>query len=44
MTNKVNGKITQTQEMKLSSDLKTLTITVHVASRTKPDILVFERQ
>jgi hypothetical protein len=29
MTDKINGKITDNQQIKLSSDLKTLTITVH---------------
>jgi hypothetical protein len=44
MTDKINGKATATQEIQLSSDLKTLTITVHIAGRSKPNILVFDRQ
>jgi len=27
----------------LSTDLKTLTMTVHITDRDKPDVLVFER-
>jgi hypothetical protein len=44
LTGKFNGKVTDTQEIKLSSDGKTLTMTVHPAGRTEPNILVFERQ
>jgi hypothetical protein len=44
VTDKFNGKVTDTQEIKLSSDDKTLTMTVHAAGRTEPNILVFERQ
>jgi hypothetical protein len=44
MTDKIKGKITDTQQIKLSSDLKTLTITLHTTGRTEPNILVFERQ
>jgi hypothetical protein len=44
MTGKFNGKITNTRQIKLSADRKTLTMTVHVLGRREPDILVFERQ
>lgn len=44
MTNKINGKVTATREIQLSADLKTLTMTVHMAGRSKPNILVFDRQ
>jgi hypothetical protein len=44
LTGKFNGKVTNTQEIKLSSDGKTLTMTVHATGRTEPNILVFERQ
>ena len=44
MTDKFNGKITDTRQIKLSADRKTLTMTVHVPGRREPDILVFERQ
>ena len=43
-TDKINGKVTSTREISLSSDRKTLTMTIHAAGRTEPNILVFERQ
>jgi hypothetical protein len=43
--NKSKGKITSTQQIKLSSDHKTLTFTVYTAGQNEPNnILVFERQ
>jgi hypothetical protein len=44
LTHKINGKTTATEQIELSPDLKTLTMTVHTMGKTKPDILVFERQ
>jgi hypothetical protein len=44
ITDKFNGKAQGTQHVQLSSDLKTLTITMHSPGRTEPNILVFERQ
>jgi len=44
MTGKFNGKITNTRQVQLSTDRKTLTMTLHVPGRREPDILVFERQ
>lgn len=44
ITDKVNGKTVATRQIELSADLKTLTMTVHPASRREPNILVFERQ
>ncbi|HET7748817.1 MAG TPA: hypothetical protein VFK81_05515 [Terriglobales bacterium] len=44
MTDKFNGKIRDTQQIELSSDLKTLKMTVHAVGRSEPNILVFERQ
>jgi len=41
---KSKGKITQTQQIELSPDLKTLTMTVHLAGTDEPDVYVFERQ
>jgi len=42
---KSKGKITGSQQIKLSSDNKTLTLTVYTAGRNEPNnILVFERQ
>jgi len=43
-TDKVGGKIVDTRQIELSSDLKTLTMTVHNAGRSQPDLLVFDRQ
>lgn len=44
MTNEVNGKITETKEFEMSSDLKTLTMTRHIKGRTEPQIFVFDRE
>ena len=44
MTDKINGRVMATEEIKLSSDLKTLTMTVHIGSRSKQNIRVFERK
>jgi hypothetical protein len=44
ITNKYDGKVANTEEFALSTDLKTLTMTVHIAGRDKPDVLVFERE
>jgi hypothetical protein len=44
ITTRINGKVASTQEDTLSSDDKTMTMTIHVAGRTAPNILVFERQ
>lgn len=44
VTDKVNGKIVDTQQIMLSSDLKTLTLTVHKTGMQAPNILVFDRQ
>jgi hypothetical protein len=44
ITTRIDGKIASTQEDTLSSDGKTLTMTVHTAGRTAPNTLIFERQ
>ena len=44
ITDKFNGKVTDTEEIGLSTDLNTLTITVHIAGRDKPNVMVFERK
>jgi hypothetical protein len=44
ITHKYNGKVTGTEDVGLSADLKTLTITLHFAGRDKPDVMVYERQ
>lgn len=44
ITDKVGGKVTATEDIALSADLKTLTITVHIVGRDQPNVLVFERK
>jgi hypothetical protein len=44
MTDKMNGKLFDTQKIELSPDAKTLTITTTVPGRTKPNIQVFDRE
>jgi hypothetical protein len=44
ITNKYDGKVSNTEEFSLSTDLKTLTMKVHIAGRDKPYVLTFERK
>ena len=44
ITDKADGKVSDTEEIGLSADLKTLTITVNVPGRDKPSVMVFERK
>lgn len=44
LTDKVSGKTTATEQIELSPNLKTLTTTVHALGRSKPNLLVFERE
>ena len=44
ITNKYQGKVSSTEEFALSTDLKTLRMTVHIVGRDKPDVLTFERK
>jgi hypothetical protein len=44
ITDKVNGKITRTEKIELSPDLKRLTRSVHSVGQGDPNIFVFERQ
>jgi len=44
LIDKVEGKIVDTRQVDLSPDLKTLTMTVRPVNRSKPNILVFERE
>lgn len=44
ITRKSNGKTTLTEQVELSPDLKTLTMTVHIAGKDVPNTYVFERQ
>jgi hypothetical protein len=43
ITDRVSGNVSVTEEIGLSADLKTLTITVHFPGRDKPSVMVFER-
>lgn len=43
MTDKSDGKVRGTEEIGLSADGKTLTMTVHMAGRDKTNVMVFER-
>jgi len=43
ITDKAHGKVIATEEIGLSDDLKTLTMTVHFAGSGKPNVMVFER-
>jgi hypothetical protein len=45
VTDKIEGKITDTREMTLSPDLKTMTVTVHASGLSNPNtIVVFDRE
>lgn len=44
ITDKMNGEIMTTRRIKVSADLKTLTMTVHQTGRSKPNIFVFDRE
>jgi hypothetical protein len=44
MTYKINGKVLYTQQIELSSDLETLTVTRLIVGESEPNIRVFERQ
>jgi hypothetical protein len=41
---KINGKTLYTQQIEVSHNGKTLTMTVHIPGRDKPDIMVFNRE
>lgn len=43
ITDKAGGKVTDTETIGLSADLKTLTITAHVPGSDKSSVMVFER-
>lgn len=44
LTEKINGRTTATEQIELSPNRKTLTMTVHEAGRSKPNIFVFDRE
>jgi len=41
---KIDGKTLSTQQIEVSPDGKTLTITIHIPRRDKPDLMVFNRE
>jgi hypothetical protein len=44
LTSKINGKVTGTQEIAVSPDLKVLTFTARPASGGTPSIFVFDKE
>jgi hypothetical protein len=44
MTDKIQGKVRDIQQIRLSPDGKTLIMSVQPVSRTKPNVLVFDRE
>ena len=44
LTNKRDGKVVGSQEISVSEDGKTLTMTIHPAGRSEPNVLVFDRE
>jgi hypothetical protein len=44
LTDKIDGKVRDVQEIKISPDGKTLIITVQPVGRSKPNIMVFDRE
>jgi len=44
ITDKLKGKVLDTQTLKMSDDGKTLTATIHQAGVDKPMVMVFEKQ
>jgi hypothetical protein len=43
ITDKAAGTVSDTREVRLSPDRKTLTVTVHIPGRAEPNVLVFDR-
>ena len=44
LTNKVNGKVAATEEIKISPDHNVLTMTIESVGQTRPEIRVFDRE
>ena len=44
VTDKNKGTVADTQRIELAPDLKTLTVTVQPTGRSKPNIMVFDRE
>jgi hypothetical protein len=42
LTDKIGGKVVDTQEISVSADSNTLTMTIHVPDRSDPNVFVFE--
>lgn len=44
ITDKLRGKVTQTEQAEVSSNLRTLTLTAHPVGQSKPNVFVFDRE
>ncbi len=44
VTDKINGRVVDTQQIELSPDLKTLTINSRPSGQSKPNVFVFDRE
>ena len=44
MTDKVGEKVSDTREIKVSADGRTLTMTIHATGQSRPSIMVFDRE
>ena len=44
LTDKIKGEVMDTAQFKISSDLKTMTVTVHENGQPKPLTIVYDRQ
>jgi hypothetical protein len=44
ITDKINGKVRDTEEISLSPDGKSLTITMHLPGRSEPNLQVFDKE
>lgn len=44
LTDKINGKVLDTQQVEVSPDGNTLTFTIHIPGQSKPNIQVFDRE
>jgi hypothetical protein len=44
VSDKINGKLADTEEIKISPDHQVLTMTIQSAGQTRPEIRVFDRE
>ena len=44
LTDKLSGKVIDTQDVKVSDDGKTMTMTIHIPRRSEPNVQVFDKQ